>query len=111
MDPAGADKDWEPPDAPLPALPDIDPNIWDQVLERHPIPGLPSHDEDENSSSDSSFESETDSDADAQPVDDGGLAFNPATYGLRPETLLRERSAVEQVINGETLALMLIFIC
>jgi hypothetical protein len=97
----GAGEHWEPPDVPQPAVFDIEPCLWDQILERRHIPGLLASDgEEKSSSSESSFESETDSDADAQPVDNGGLAYNPATYGLRPETLLRERSAVEQVVNG-----------
>ena len=51
-------------------------------------------------SSHASFVSQPDSDADAEPVE-AGVSYNPATYGLKLETLLRERSAVERVINGK----------
>ena len=46
------------------------------------------------------FLSEPDSDVDAQPEYIPDLQYNPATYGINPELLLREERIVNAVKNG-----------
>lgn len=77
-------------------------DLWNRVLSaRCPLGSQSSgSNAGDTSSSEPSFESQSDSDADAQPAEEDEIPYNPATYGLTPEMLLRERSSVQQVING-----------
>lgn len=77
-------------------------SLWNNVL-RARRSGVASSSSSEGSpSSHSSFISQLDSEADAQPVEEGAVPYNPATYGLKIDALLHARSAIEQVINGQS---------
>ena len=58
-----------------------------------------------------SFVSQPDSDVDAQPVEEYALPYNPATFGLKIDVLLHERSTVERVINGWPVYLSIVAFC
>ncbi|KAG8727490.1 hypothetical protein FRC10_006059, partial [Ceratobasidium sp. 414] len=42
----------------------------------------------------------TDSDASAEPFEDPNMEYNPATYGLSPDSLIKERYLVEYALNA-----------
>lgn len=73
--------------------------LWRRVLSAKHIPGSQSSSEDEDDL-ETSVTSQPDSDDDAQPTEEDEIRYNPATYGLTPEMLIRERSSVQQVLNG-----------
>ncbi|KAF8594005.1 hypothetical protein BDV93DRAFT_516129 [Ceratobasidium sp. AG-I] len=74
--------------------------LWNKVLLARRSCATGASSTDESLSSHASFVSQPDSDVDAQPIEESALPYNPATYGLKIDTLLHERSTVERVING-----------
>jgi hypothetical protein len=91
-----------PPNFPVAFPPGIDhTTIWSQVLSAR------MHRADLSGSSESSlseildFVSVSDSDDDAQPEENPDLGFDCATYGISPDTLLREDQLVDNVRKGE----------
>lgn len=90
------------PGSPIPNAepPEIDlAHLWDQVMRARPLDlaGPPSA----PGSFPSSFHSATDSDASAEPFEDAGTAYNPATYGISAETHIKSRFLVEATTEGE----------
>ncbi|KAF8594193.1 hypothetical protein BDV93DRAFT_515976 [Ceratobasidium sp. AG-I] len=86
-------------------------SLWNEVLLARRSCATGSSSTDESPSSHASFISQPDSDIDAQPVENSALPYNPATYGLKIDALLHERSTVARVINGQSTCLYIVIFC
>jgi hypothetical protein len=95
---------WEVETAPAPEI-DLS-DIWDQVLRIRPTLGVGDGPESslQGTNNAGSFISAGESERTDHSVDDDEVIYNPATNGLSPELLLKERFLVDVAKNGMSIS-------